>query len=99
MGTMDSGREYESLKLEEIEFHIRSRRNKIFLLMEEVRRLKIHQRLKLGELGILGNDKDSDGKENFKSALPFMPPITEATLTNYIAFFIATVTEIILFGG
>merc|ERR1711959_560656 len=71
----------------------------IFLLMEEVRRLKIQQQIKKKETNLRNGSEISVSEENFKSALPFMPPITEITLRNYTVFFVATVTMIILFGG
>jgi len=97
--TRDSVRDFENLRLEELELNIQSRRNKIFLLMEEVRRMKIQQRVKQGELNLASEDEFSVAKENFKSALPFMPPVTEKTLKDYVVFFAATVTATILFGG
>lgn len=95
----DSLRDFESLQDEELELNIQSRRNKIFLLMEEVRRLKIQQRVKKGEFSLSNGDEFSIARENFKSALPFMPPVTEKTFKSYAAFFTATVSAIILFGG
>lgn len=41
--------DFAKLQLEEISLNISARRNKIFLLMEEVRRLRIQQRIKGGE--------------------------------------------------
>ena len=41
--------DFAKLQLEEISDNISARRNKIFLLMEEVRRLRIQQRIKGGE--------------------------------------------------
>ena len=38
--------DFAKLQLDEINKNIEARRNKIFLLMEEVRRLRIQQRLK-----------------------------------------------------
>jgi hypothetical protein len=67
--------------------------------MEEVRRLKIQQRIKQEDTARKKGTEYSIAKENFKSALPFMPPITEKTFISYIAFFLATVTAIIVFGG
>merc|ERR1712217_229848 len=76
------------------------RRNKIFLLMEEVRRLKIQQRIKEYDLlNAKGNNDVLSINENFQSALPYMPPITEKTLKNYVTFFVYIVTVVILFGG
>ena len=45
-GSVDSTQDFANLQLEEITSNIQARRNKIFLLMEEVRRLRIQQRLK-----------------------------------------------------
>lgn len=92
-------RDYENLQLEELELNIQARRNKIFLIMEEVRRLKIQQRVKESEKVSASSDNFSIAKENFKSALPFMPPVTEKTLKNYLIIFAAFVTVVILFGG
>ncbi len=44
------------MQLSEIRHHITARRNRIFLLMEELRRLRIQQRLKVGALAtVLSN--------------------------------------------
>lgn len=43
----DSVKNFANMQLDEIKQNIASRRNRIFLLMEEVRRLKIQQRLKV----------------------------------------------------
>jgi hypothetical protein len=95
----DSTQDFENLQDEELELNIQSRRNKIFLLMEEVRRLKIQQRVKTGTVNLPKGDEFSIARENFKSALPFMPPVTEKTFKSYASFFVAIVTAIILFGG
>lgn len=97
--TSDTVEDFENLRLEELELNIQSRRNKIFLLMEEVRRLKIQQQMKHKEHNVLKSGDFSIAKDNFKSALPFMPPVTEKTLNNYTIFFIAIITTIIVFGG
>lgn len=97
--TRDSARDFDNLQLHELEMNIQSRRKKIFLLMEEVRRLKIKQRVKQGETCLSNGVEYSDTKDDFKSALPFMPPVTEKKLKKYIAFSGATATAIILFGA
>merc|ERR1719380_431905 len=63
--TRESALNLENLRHEDLEFNIQSRRNKIFLLMEEVRRLKIQQRIRLGESDWLSVDDFSVAKENF----------------------------------
>ena len=40
---------FAKMQLSEIRHHITARRNRIFLLMEELRRLRIQQRLKVGQ--------------------------------------------------
>jgi hypothetical protein len=39
------------------------------------------------------------GEEKYPSALPFLPPLTDATISQYFQFYIAAVGAIILFGG
>jgi hypothetical protein len=48
--------DFASLQLDEIGDNITARRNRIFLLMEEVRRLRIQQRLKVGWWGRGGSE-------------------------------------------
>lgn len=42
--------DFANLQLNELRDNLQARRNKIFLLMEEVRRLRIQQRLKVGRV-------------------------------------------------
>jgi hypothetical protein len=44
---------FADMQLDEIKRNIAARRNRIFLLMEEVRRLRIQQRLKVGAMHLL----------------------------------------------
>lgn len=39
------------------------------------------------------------GEEKFPSAVPFLPPLTDATMTQYFRFYTAAVTSIVVFGG
>ena len=39
------------------------------------------------------------GEEKFPSAVPFLPPLTDATMTQYFRFYTAAVTIIVVFGG
>ncbi|KAG2492366.1 hypothetical protein HYH03_009314 [Edaphochlamys debaryana] len=88
-------KDFANLQLAEISEHIQSRRNKIFLLMEEVRRLRIQQRLKGGQ-----TSKEQElEKESYVSALPFLPPLSLKTLNSYYAFYGACVAGIIGFGA
>ncbi|EIE18921.1 hypothetical protein COCSUDRAFT_6492, partial [Coccomyxa subellipsoidea C-169] len=87
----ESVRDFAKLQLEEISQNISARRNKIFLLMEEVRRLRIQQRIKTKE--------EELGEERYPSALPFLPPLTDATISGYFQFYAAACAVIIIFGG
>lgn len=91
----ESVKDFAVLQLEEIEQNIQARRNRIFLLMEEVRRLRIQQRIKNAEPSkeaLLRN-------EPYPSVLPFFPPITDKTIKQYQYFYVLAVSAIILFGG
>ncbi|MBA0761671.1 hypothetical protein Gotri_024286 [Gossypium trilobum] len=86
------------MELQEIRDNIRSRRNKVFLQMEEVRRLRIQQRIKSAELGILKEEREIE-LPNFPSFIPFLPPLTSANLKVYYATCYSLIAGIILFGG
>ncbi|KAL7150318.1 hypothetical protein ABFS83_05G103900 [Erythranthe nasuta] len=58
--------DFAKMELQEIQDNIMSRRNKIFLQMEEVRRLRIQQRIKNTELGII-NEVEENELPNFPS--------------------------------
>ncbi|CAI9273910.1 protein ORANGE, chloroplastic [Lactuca sativa] len=90
--------DFDKMDIQEIQDNIRSRRNKIFLHMEEVRRLRIQQRIKSAELGI--SDEEQDGElPNFPSFIPFLPPLTSANLKQYYASCFSLISGIIIFGG
>nr|GMC94355.1 orange protein [Ipomoea batatas]GMD02174.1 orange protein [Ipomoea batatas]GME18268.1 orange protein [Ipomoea batatas] len=90
--------DFAQMELKEIQDNIRSRRNKIFLHMEEVRRLRIQQRIKNAELGIL-NEKQENELPNFPSFIPFLPPLTSANLKQYYATCFSLIAGVMLFGG
>ncbi|BBG98184.1 hypothetical protein Prudu_007518 [Prunus dulcis] len=71
--------DFAKMELQEIQDNIRSRRNKIFLHMEEVRRLRIQQRIKSAELGMLSEDQENE-LPSFPSFIPFLPPLLELKL-------------------
>jgi hypothetical protein len=62
----DAVKDFASMQLDEIADNISARRNRIFLLMEEVRRLRIQQRLKVREgrtvLGVRAWDAPGTGR-------------------------------------
>ncbi|KAJ8752558.1 hypothetical protein K2173_005447 [Erythroxylum novogranatense] len=90
--------DFAKMELEEIQDNIRSRRNKIFLHMEEVRRLRIQQRIKSAELGML-KEKEENELPNFPSFIPFLPPLSAANLKVYYATCFSLIAGIIIFGG
>lgn len=85
------------MQLDELEKNIQSRRNKIFLLMEEVRRLRIQQRLRRDPSSSSSASELAD--ESYPSFIPFFPPVNEQTLRVYTNFYYLSVVGIILFGG
>lgn len=90
--------DFAKMELLEIQDNIRSRRNKIFLLMEEVRRLRIQQRIKSSELGNLREEQENE-LPNFPSFIPFLPPLSSANLKQYYATCFSLIAGIMLFGG
>jgi hypothetical protein len=96
----DSVRSFAGMQLDELRAQIAARRAKTFLLMEEVRRLRIQLRARGGLAGGAGLDAGGEAPaEQFPSSIPFFPPITEATLETYIKFYGLAVAGITLFGG
>jgi len=87
--------DFAKLKVSEMGENITQRRNKIFLLMEEVRRLRIQLRAASGG--------SVEGEEvimkEYPSAVPFLPPLTDETIDTYYTVFTASVALIIAFGG
>jgi len=90
--------DFAKLDLQEIQDNIRSRRNKIFLHMEEIRRLRIQQRIKNAELGISVEEPDRE-LPDFPSFIPFLPPLSAANLKVYYATCFTLIAGIMVFGG
>lgn len=72
------------------------KRNRIFLLMEEIRRLRIQQRVKGGDVveEVVGPDS-----EELISAVPMFPKLTEKNLQTYYTAYFGVVVALIVFGG
>ena len=96
----ESMKDFAPMELQELKQNVAARRNTIFLLMEEVRRLKIQQRLreKSGP-GDASDDAADDAREPISSAIPLLPPLQPDTLRTYYAFYALSVSSLILFGG
>ncbi|KAL5701870.1 hypothetical protein ACHQM5_027156 [Ranunculus cassubicifolius] len=90
--------DFAQMQLQEIQDNIRSRRNKVFLLMEEIRRLRIQQRIRRAELGPLKEDQENE-LPDFPSFIPFLPPLSAANLKQYYATCFSLIAGIIVFGG
>lgn len=76
------------------------RRNRIFLLMEEVRRLRIQERMKGGGRGAVADQISQEVKDDkFRSALPLLPELNEETIDTYFSLYYGIVASIIVFGG
>jgi len=91
-------KDFADMQLSEVRANIELRRNKIFLLMEEVRRLRIQERLKRRSAGV-PEEAESFINERFPSALPFAPPLNINTIRTYYLIFGGIIAAIILFGG
>ncbi|KAL4422717.1 hypothetical protein ABPG75_008914 [Micractinium tetrahymenae] len=91
----ESVKDFATLQVDEIQKNIASRRNRIFLLMEEVRRLRIQLRLR----GVAEDKESILAEEQYPSSIPFFPPITEKTIQLYMRLYAVTVAGIIAFGG
>ncbi|XP_021676995.2 protein ORANGE-LIKE, chloroplastic isoform X2 [Hevea brasiliensis] len=95
--------DFVQMQLQEIQDNIRSRRNKIFLLMEEVRRLRVQQRIKSVKV-IDENVKEEEREEadempDIPSSIPFLPRVTSKTLKQLYLTSLSFVSGIIVFGG
>ncbi|KAJ0976703.1 hypothetical protein J5N97_012177 [Dioscorea zingiberensis] len=89
--------DFVQMQTQEIQDNIKSRRNKIFLLMEEVRRLRVQQRIKSVE----SIDESSDENEmpEIPSTIPFLPHMTSKTLKQLYLTAFSFISGIIVFGG
>lgn len=63
------------MQVQEIQDNIRSRRNKIFLLMEEVRRLRVQQRIKSVKSINEYSELEVTEMPEITSSIPFLPNV------------------------
>ncbi|CAN6846964.1 unnamed protein product [Brassica oleracea] len=93
--------DFVQMQLQEIQDNIRSRRNKIFLLMEEVRRLRVQQRIK--SVTSINEEEETvlEATEmpEIPSSIPFLPNVTPKTLKQLYLTSVALISGIIFFGG
>ncbi|CAK9174904.1 unnamed protein product [Ilex paraguariensis] len=90
--------DFVQMQLQEIQDNIKSRRNKIFLLMEEVRRLRIQQRIKSVKV-IDQNGEEENEMPDIPSSIPFLPHVTPKTLKQLYLTSFSFISGIIVFGG
>ncbi|KAL2503044.1 chaperone protein dnaJ-related [Forsythia ovata] len=90
--------DFVQLQLQEIHDNIRSRRSKIFLLMEEVRRLRVQQRIKSVK-SIDERHEEENELPNIPSSIPFLPHVTPKTLQQLYLTSFSFISGIIFFGG
>lgn len=90
--------DFVQMQLQEIEDNIRSKRNKIFLLMEEVRRLRIQQRIKSRKV-VDETHVDENEMPEIPSSIPFLPHMTPKTLKQLYLTSFSFISGILVFGG
>jgi len=103
---------YKYMDLPTIMSNITERKTKVFLLLEEMRRLKIQERKRRSQLKRLGTAEqqmlagDALAEEEllpqespFRSAIPLLPDLNEAKVTDYYRFYAGAVAFIIIMGG
>ncbi|ESQ40534.1 hypothetical protein EUTSA_v10014141mg [Eutrema salsugineum] len=91
--------DFVQMQLQEIQDNIRSRRNKIFLLMEEVRRLRVQQRIKSVKSINEHSELEAAEMPEITSSIPFLPNVTPKTLKQLYLTSVALISGIIFFGG
>ncbi|EPS63754.1 hypothetical protein M569_11031, partial [Genlisea aurea] len=88
--------DFGQMEIQEIQDNIRVRRNKIFLLMEEVRRLRVQQRIKTRNSV---EDSPENEMPDMPSSIPFFPHMTPKTLKKLHLSSIGFIFGVIVFGG
>ncbi|XP_052143388.1 protein ORANGE-LIKE, chloroplastic [Oryza glaberrima] len=89
--------DFVQMQSQEIQDNIRSRRNKIFLLMEEVRRLRVQQRIRTSESR--GASSEESEMPEIPSSIPFLPNTSPKTMKQLYLTSFSFITGIIFFGG
>lgn len=91
--------DFVQMQQQEIQDNIKSRRNKIFLLMEEVRRLRVQQRLRAQTAVNEDGEEEANEMPDIPSSIPFLPLVTPKTLKKLYLTSISFISAIIVFGG
>ncbi|CAN4117327.1 unnamed protein product [Withania somnifera] len=90
--------DFGQMQFQEIQDNIRSRRNRIFLPMEEVRRLRIQQRLKNSNSRAEAGE-DENEMPDIPSTIPFLPNMTPKTLKQLYLTSFTLIVGVMVFGG
>ncbi|KAK9126346.1 hypothetical protein Scep_015192 [Stephania cephalantha] len=90
---------FDKMQFKDIQDNIKSRRNKIFLLMEEVRRLRVQQRIKNCKVTNEADDGDANEMPDIPSSIPFLSNVTSRTLKQLYLTSFSIISVIIVFGG
>ncbi|KAM2104619.1 hypothetical protein ACFX1R_015201 [Malus domestica] len=91
--------DFVQMQLQEIQDNIRSRRNKIFLLMEELRRLRVQHRIRMAKDMDAACEEESNEMPDIPSTIPFLPHITPKTLKQLYLTSLSVISTVIVFGG
>nr|XP_028948646.1 protein ORANGE-LIKE, chloroplastic-like isoform X3 [Malus domestica] len=91
--------DFVQMQLQEIQDNIRSRRNKIFLLMEELRRLRVQHRIRMAKDMDAACEEESNEMPDIPSTIPFLPHITPKTLKQVYLTSLSVISTVIVFGG
>ena len=93
--------DFANLDAQSIRDNLEARKTKIFLLLEEMRRLRIQQRLRTRQdktnTAVVEEVDPRDQKVD--SAIPLLPPVNEENINQYYAMYGAFVGTVIFFGG
>ena len=89
--------DFSKLHVDDIQRNLESRRQKVFLLMEEMRRLRVQLRIK--STGSAYEEENMVQKSEFQSVVPGFPVLTEDSISDYRIYWGATVLFFLLFGG
>ncbi|CAB4317493.1 unnamed protein product [Prunus armeniaca] len=91
--------DFVQMQLQEIQDNIRSRRNKIFLLMEELRRLRVQHRIKMAKDIDEACEEESNEMPDIPSTIPFLNHVTPKTLKQLYLTSLSMISTVIVFGG
>ena len=87
-------RDFADMDAETLTQNIESRKNKVFIMLEEVRRLRVQMQLKSRDI-----DEPSPPPREYPSVVPGFPRLTEDTFQDYYIYWAACVVLFLIFGG